>query len=294
MLPVKKIYVDSKYKVADGDPRTSDSNFKFQLQQTCYMPENTKFFISDVCIPHTWETVNDFNSKLYLRTFVVHGQNAGLQRDYVITLDKKSYIGNTFAAMLKSKIQTETGETGIHCAFNNTTNKLSLYIGSPNGTEYWDLQCHFLTDKELRNPDHFTGFAWAPANPNHTYDINNLKSANTLISNTSGEIFTDPFTFAEPFNNHLNLQPIRNIYIHSPNLGNFQTLGPRGEQTIIKKVPVSSNQGEMIFQDYTPGAVDMLDCSNQTLRQLEFRLTNVDGIEIPLNSNHVSFSIVFN
>ena len=43
MLPVKKIYVDSKYKTADGDPNTSDSNFKFQLQQTVYMPENTKF-----------------------------------------------------------------------------------------------------------------------------------------------------------------------------------------------------------------------------------------------------------
>ena len=87
---------------------------------------------------------------------------------------------------------------------------------------------------------------------------------------------------------------IRDSYIHSPNLGNFHTLGPRGEQTIIKKVPVSSNQGEMIFSDYTPGAVDMLDCSHQTLRRLEFRLTNVDGIEIPFNNNHVSFSIVFN
>ena len=39
MLPVKKIYVDSKYKVSG-----TDSNFKFQLPQTCYMPDDTKFF----------------------------------------------------------------------------------------------------------------------------------------------------------------------------------------------------------------------------------------------------------
>ena len=50
----------------------------------------------------------------------------------------------------------------------------------------------------------------------------------------------------------------------------------------------------MIFSDYNAGEMDALDCSKQTLRQLEFRLTNVDGIEIPFNGNQVSFSIVFN
>ena len=50
----------------------------------------------------------------------------------------------------------------------------------------------------------------------------------------------------------------------------------------------------MIFSDYNAGEADMLDCSKQTLRQLNFKITNVDGIEIPFNGHHVSFSIVFN
>ena len=50
----------------------------------------------------------------------------------------------------------------------------------------------------------------------------------------------------------------------------------------------------MIFSDYNPGSADMLDCSKQTLRQIEFKLTNVDGIVVPLNNNHCSFSIIFN
>ena len=84
MLPVKKIYVDSKYKTADSK---SDANFKFQLPQTCYMPDNTKFFISDVAIPHTWYTINDFNCKLYLRTIVVDSNNPldGLRFDHIMT-----------------------------------------------------------------------------------------------------------------------------------------------------------------------------------------------------------------
>ena len=162
-----------------------------------------------------------------------------------------------------------------------TKKTLSLYIGS--------LEFQFLTDKELLDPATLTAgnFAWN----GDAYNKNDLKSANTIISNTANN--STPYTDTVQFNNHLNLQPIRNIYIHSPNLGNFQTLGARGEQTIIKKIPVNNNYSEMIFSDYNAGMADMLDCSKQTLRQLHFIITNVDGVEIPFNNHHVSFSVVF-
>ena len=280
MLPVKKIYVDSKYKTTDS---VSDSNFKFQLPQTCYMPDDTKFFISDVCIPHTFNTINDFNSKLYLRIVYFNGSNAGDRYDYILDLNQKSYIGTTFATMLKSKIQEKLPNiTTIQCTFNSTTNKLSITINA-------DIEFQFLTDKELiQDTIGANNFAWN----GDAYDKNDLKSANNIISNTQNSNIAHDNT--HPLNNHLNLQPIRNLYLHSPNLGSFQTLGARGEQTIIKKIPVSSNQGEMIFSDYNPGSADMLDCSKQTLRQIEFKLTNVDGIVVPLNNNHCSFSIIFN
>ena len=280
MLPVKKIYVDSKYKTADS---VSDSNFKFQLPQTCYMPDDTKFYISDVCIPHSWQTVNEFNSKLYLRIVYTGGANPGLREDYILNLNQKSYIGTTFATMLKSKIQEKLPSiTTIQCTFDSTTNKLSLTINA-------DILFQFLTDKELiQDTIGANNYAWNGT----TYDKNDSKSANNIISNTQNSSIAHDNT--HPFNNHLNLQPIRNLYLHSPNLGSFQTLGARGEQTIIKKIPVSSNQGEMIFSDYNPGSADMLDCSKQTLRQIDFRLTSVDGIEVPLNGNHCSFSVVFN
>ena len=60
MLPIKKIYVDSKYKTKDS---IRDANFKITLPQTMFMPDNTVFYIDDVAIPHSWYTVEDFNSK---------------------------------------------------------------------------------------------------------------------------------------------------------------------------------------------------------------------------------------
>ena len=84
--------------------RQIDSNFKFQLPQTVALPDDCSFFISDVCIPHSWYTVNDFNCNLYLRTF----DGNGVQNDYILTLAKQSYNGATFATQLASKIQTAT------------------------------------------------------------------------------------------------------------------------------------------------------------------------------------------
>ena len=62
MLPIKKVYVDSKYKTEDS---ISDSDFKFELGQSITLPDDAKFFISDCCIPHSWRTVEYWNNKLY-------------------------------------------------------------------------------------------------------------------------------------------------------------------------------------------------------------------------------------
>ena len=181
---------------------------------------------------------------------------------------------------MASKIQIATS-TAPTVSYDVTKNTLSLYIGT--------LEFQFLTDRELQDPASFTlgGFGWLGT----SYDANDLKSANGIISNTSNQSVA--YININQKACILNLQPIRNVYIHSTNLGNYDTIGSRGESTIIKKVPVNNNYSEMIFSDYTSGGYDMLDCSKQTLRQLHFIITNVDGVEIPFNGHFVSFSVVF-
>ena len=90
----------------------------------------------------------------------------------------------------------------------------------------------------------------------------------------------------------LDLLAIRNIYISSPNLGSFSTMGARGESNIVKKVPVSSDFGYLIIDSFT-SPQDFLDCSKMTLSTIEFNLRDVKGKFVPLHGGHVSFSIVF-
>ena len=73
-LPAKKIFIDTKYKTRDS---VSNSNFKVELPETLLFPENSVFYIDDVCIPKSWYSVEEnVNDKLYVcltPTAVVQG-----------------------------------------------------------------------------------------------------------------------------------------------------------------------------------------------------------------------------
>ena len=95
MLPIKKIYVDSKYKTKDS---VSNANFKITLPQTMFMPGNTVFYIDDVAIPHSWYTVEDFNKNVYLSV----SANGGDQ--HILELTKQVYNGATLATEIASQL----------------------------------------------------------------------------------------------------------------------------------------------------------------------------------------------
>ena len=148
--------------------------------------------------------------------------------------------------------------------------------------EYFDFA--FLTDDELR-AEHPV-WPWT----GKSYDKNYLQSANGLIKTIESK--STIHNTGNPLIACIDLQPIRNIYITSPNLRNFNTLGPNSQYDIIKKVSVSSDCGQMIFNNSIV-TNDFLDCSRQTLRTLEFILTDSAGHGIPFHGSFVSFSIIF-
>ena len=94
-LPIKKLYLDTRYRTADS---VSTSNFKIELPMTLYMPNNCVFYITDVCIEHSWYTVETgINDKLYLQV----GSTAYTP---ILTLTAKNYTGDTLAAEIQTKL----------------------------------------------------------------------------------------------------------------------------------------------------------------------------------------------
>ena len=272
MLKLKKIYVDSKYKTINS---VSTSQFSIQLPETIYMPDSSVFYISDVCIPHSWYTIEEnVNDKFYLQ---INDDNFTF--DVILTLDSKNYTGGDLAVEILSQLNKLT----------NFTNKFTITYDSSRHDII--IMCDFgYTFKVLTKNDISTKLnnTWAGI----YYDNTNPHDINTYMLKLTDGV-SPLYTSVNYFKSSgLDLQPIRNIYLSSPNLGNFSTLGPNGQSNIIKKIPVNANYNSMVFDNMT-SSNDFLDCSKQTLKNIEFSIENSRGEIINLHGQEVSFSIIF-
>jgi hypothetical protein len=256
MLPIKKIYIDSRFKSSDS---ASDSDFKIDLPTTLLMPEDTGFYIDDVCIPHTWYPVESgVNNSILYRVNNVERIAFVPAGNYSV-----ANLGLAIAAAMNSAAGVDFFESLYDFKTNTLTIKLKTIYSAIPFEIYTDAYIKQMTsiDKKTMNK--------------------------TLKNFTSKGYNTSPFV-----SGYIDLYPLRNIYMTSSGLGNFNTMTITGERNVVKKIPVNAGHGEVIF-DQTVTGMDYLDCSHQTLSRISFQLRDIFGNVINLNGNHISFSIVF-
>ena len=277
MLPLKKIYIDSRDRTVDSK---SASNFKIELPNTVQMPENTVFFVTDVCVPHVWKTVEEgFNDSLFL-SYVVLGVDGSLTEKFrVVVLEEGNYTLLELSAQLQTKLNAVKEPNDVSqisfIVSNDLKNQtLTISITASNDDVSFRLYTDAEVIKEIRN-------YWT------TVDPGNLRSANDIITHVKPMARNSTFTTG-----FVNLNHINNVYITSPNLGSFDTLATFSNN-VIKKVPVNASYGYMVV-DQVMSTNDFLNCSRQTLRTLEFHLRDGRGREIDLKGMYITFSIVFN
>ena len=292
MLPVKKIYVDSKFKTSD---RKSTSDFKFELKESVLLPTNTIAYIDNICIPHSWHSIEqDVNDKLYIQvTNSSQLASSKANECRIIVLTPGNYNISTLASEIQTKANNAFASSAIPTHFNISPNLVdNTIIINPAVSS---VEFKILRDYDLINglPDTIdvAGNPWSSSWTGPSFDANNTQDINDMINNFAGpSIFATTIT---PFkSSYVDLQYNKNVYLHSPNLSSFSTCGVLGERTVLKKIPVNVGNNEMIIDNITSSS-DWLDCSKMTLRTLQFQIKNVKGQTIPLHNTNVSFSIVF-
>ena len=278
-LPCKKIYIDSQYKLPES---LTSSSFKIELPFSITMPHNAIFSVDEICIPHAWYSIeSDINDKLYIFELDTITRDTA---STVITVPPGNYNGELLKTTLQSLITPAVAFGSFLVNYDPTTFSISIQVAS-NIINFW-----VLSDKEIATL--LSGF-WNLTGAG-AFDRTNPASMNDVLRNYgsySGE--TPQYNINNPYKSgFLNFQGINNIYLSSPNLGCFTTIGPKGEQTIIKKIPVSSEFGYMII-DRSVSQHDYLECGKTTLRTLEFNLRDGKGRFVPLHNANISFSLVF-
>ena len=266
-LPIKKIFVDSRYRTADS---ASDSDFKVQLGRNIFLPDDCIMHIENVVIPHTWYTIEKgLNDGMYFQ--VVQGSATTC---IVITIPSTNYTGSTLASAVQSALNAVYPAL-FAVSYDSLKNTMMINITAGNSFKV-------LTDTELSS---YLNNTWTGIN----YNPSNANSCNDIITNrtTNFNNSTSPFV-----SGGLNLQGFRSVYLSSSNLSNFNTLGAQGENSIIKKIITTSDFGYLIVSELESDH-DYLDCSRMTLNTIDFQIRDVKGNFIPFHDNPVSFTIVF-
>ena len=283
------IYIDTKHKNTDS---ISNSNFRWELPETLSLPHNTIFYVDDICIPHSWYTIEaSVNDRIYMQ-LTTNATTVGTKINvcHFVILTPGNYTLDTLAVEMKAKINSAFNGTAVNVAPNILTNTVTV---TPTNASYL---MKILTDSDIATgmagvTVTVTDGAWGGHWTGSTYDQKNPMDINGLINNTDG--LSTFFSAASPHvTGYVDLEPIKNIYMYSTNLGTFKTIGCKGEVTIIKKIPVTAGPHQMIFSNVTSSS-DWLDCSRQTLKTLQFELKDSNDNNINFHGSHVSFSLSF-
>ena len=265
MFAINKICIDSSFRVS-GTP----TEFRIELPESVLIPENTVCMVTDVCIAHSWYSVDDANDRVYVRRVA-----SGLTQDIFFALAHQNYDIVTLAAGLQTAFNARW-PTSFTVTASSAMGTLQI------ATSVADTTFQVLTDAELLDQldNTWSGTAFEGQSPMTC----NMMLRNTIPATSSKTV---PFVsgFVDTLAHH-------NIYISSPNLGSFQNLGPRGERNILKKVVVNVPFGGMITETLI-NPDDCTDCSKQLLKTLEFKISDIYGNAMQLHGAPVSFSLVF-
>ena len=227
--------------------------------------------------------MKNINDKLYIHVSNTNGEDVRPNECYKLVITSRNYTGIELAAEIIDKLNERMGSVQFSSSFSATTQRLVISTLVNNQT------FKVLTESDIATK---MDTLWLPMTGADDYTANDPQDINTdMLKLNSGlssyNTFTNPFVTI-----YINLQPIRNMYLSSPNLCNYKILDLRGRRDIIKKIPVTANFNEMII-DNVSLEDDYLDCSKQTLTTLEFRLSDDNGHTVELNGTYVSFSIIF-
>jgi hypothetical protein len=263
-LEIKKLYIDSRYRTPDSN---SDSDFKIQLGRNIVLPERCQMHIEQAVIPHSWYNIETgINDTMYYTTTL-----SGVTTCHTITIPSTNYSGTTLVTALQSLLNSSY----FTVTLNVNTNSITISITSGNSFK-------ILTDAELATQLNgtWTGPSYNPSQPN---SCNDIITNRTPYTNTHSSPWTSGM---------LNLQGFRAVYISSSTLTNYNVLGPRNENNIIKKVLTSSDFGYSIIDEIVSDH-DYLDCSRMTVTSIDFQVKDCKGNLIPFHDSPVSFCIVF-
>ena len=198
----------------------------------------------------------NYNNQLHIETANISVANAS-----IAIIPNGNYTAPSLASTLALTLQTRFIEINSSCNYNNN-------VGTIKITNFSNSQFRTLTDETVVSLQNHNWYCDDGGHHVYSLNIDNLRSINEVFRNS-----TQSSSATSSESGFIDLLNVHNIYIyiyiHSPSLGNYNSIGVRGENTIIKKVLVSSSFGYLII-DSAVAPHDKIDVSRQLIKTMAF------------------------
>ena len=278
-LKFRKVHIDSRFRSTG-----SHSDFQYELAEPFDCPDGTICYMDNAVIPMSWDSVGEHNKYLYL----AERDRRVLPYVYYVRrleLAKKFYSGVTLRKAIEDQLNLNIDpNSGISnnyaVAYDSASNVLT--ITHPNTT---DNDFYLLTDDDLKYYNSNLLFI-NKTNPQSANNLLRNLESDSIITAVESYPYTNSWTsnFIDIVNHH-------SVYIHS-SLSSFNTLGCRGESSIIAKVPSSASWGSTIFHNVS-SAADFVDVGKRNISHISFAIKDAAGNTIDLKGASWSLSLVF-
>ena len=186
---------------------------------------------------------------------------------HVLTLPEGNYTGPQTASAIQESLNGVNVAFDVDVLYHPARGTITIEAKSGNMAEY---------DK-FYIPSDFGIMTWMSSTNNNypwrdrqglvtTVDNNNLHYINGVLRNSDMIAVSLESEYYRSYESgFIDLLNVHNVYLHCPNLGHFNSIGIRGENTIIKKVPVSSSFGYLIIASVV-APHDKIDVSRQLIK----------------------------
>ena len=255
-------------------PGGSDSDFRYALKTPTEVPRGTMGWIDGVVLSHSFNSViAGRNDTLYVREV-----NGASYLDRALTIPPGDYNGYTLASEILTLLNTGSVLSNPWAVvFASGCLEFSSNTPAASGGGY------ILPRTQVEQFTMTPAWGWTSSPP----ALSTEADACRLIGNLTGPLYAvnDAGGFRTDI---IDLLPYHVLYLHS-HIGAPTSQGPRGENTIVRRIVVTGSPGDLIV-DHLSTQMDYIELGDQ-LSTLHFSLRDVEGRVVDTRGHPISFSL---
>ena len=198
-------------------------------------------YVGDISIPQTWRTIESHNDRFYTNFETEYINGSGISCNwvpYVSFLPEGNYTGSNLVTAIQGLLNGLHGNFTFEVICNparGTANIEEQSEGIHSNNKFLLVPSDFGTTNWLSNTD--SDYPWRNIDGTiETVDIHSAQFINGVLRNAGiiNGVLSDYYKSYQ--SGFIDLLNVHNIYLHCPNVGHFDSIGVRGESTMIKQI----------------------------------------------------------